>query len=209
MDFVDPTSLPFAEPRSRGELPHLQKDGCSYFVTFRLRDAVAVRPKAGANQRLRDSATVLAAATIAAASEPPLTLGSCALKRPELAAIVQDALLHFDGQRYVLSAWCVMPNHVHVVVTPRGERRLSAILHSWKSFTATRIDRILGVSGGLWERESFDHLIRSADHFEQFVWYTEENPVAAGLCDKASEWPYSSAHRRVTRGRSSEEMVSE
>lgn len=62
---------------------------------------------------------------IAQESEPPLTAGSCLLRKPKLAKIVQDALLYFEGRRYFLSSWCIMPNHVHVVVTPLLRHNLS------------------------------------------------------------------------------------
>ncbi len=134
----------------------------------------------------------ITAKDIARIDEPPLALGNCILRQPEAAKIVQDALLFFEGDRYSLAAWCIMPNHVHVVVAPFCGYELSAILHSWKSFTANRINDIAGGAGAVWERESFDHLIRSADDIEQFVKYTEENPVTAGLCDLPQEWPHSS-----------------
>jgi len=125
-------------------------------------------------------------------SEPNLTAGSCMLKEPNLARIVQDALLHFEGQRYLLSAWCIMPNHVHLVVTSLPGHDLSTILHSWKSFSANGINRRQGKTGPLWERESFNHMIRSEDHWRLFVQYIEENPVEAKLCGFPAEWPFSS-----------------
>ena len=125
-------------------------------------------------------------------SEPNLTAGSCMLKEPNLARIVQDALLHFEGQRYLLSAWCIMPNHVHLVATPWPGHDLSTILHSWKSFSANGINRRQGKTGPLWERESFNHMIRSEDHWRLFVQYIEENPVEAKLCGFPAEWPFSS-----------------
>ena len=73
---------------------------------------------------------------IAAESEPPLRLGSCVLENPAVAAMVQKSLLHFHLQRYDLHAWCVMPNHVHVVYIARGEHTPKDIHHSWKSYTA-------------------------------------------------------------------------
>ncbi|MDD4025348.1 MAG: helicase-related protein [Kiritimatiellae bacterium] len=132
------------------------------------------------------------AEAIAAASEPPLTKGACVLRAPAIAGIVRDALCHFDGQRYHLHAWCVMPNHVHAVVTPWGEHTLSAILHSWKSYTAHLINKRLRTHGEVWERESFDHLIRSADALGRFVNYVENNPVEAGLCTRPDQWEFSS-----------------
>jgi REP element-mobilizing transposase RayT len=127
-----------------------------------------------------------------ARAEPDLSLGSCALWRPDAAMLVQNALLFFEGQRYNLSAWCVMPNHVHVVVTPKGQLSLASILHSWKSFTANEINKVLGQHGPLWERESLDHLIRSIGDWERCVEYTEQNAVAASLCDVPEHWPYCS-----------------
>ena len=93
--------------------------------------------------------------------EPPLTRGSCVLHDPKVAEIVQKALLNFEGDRYRLAAWCIMPNHVHVVLTPLGEHGLSDILHSWKSFTSNKINKAIGHKGPLWElMQSLDHNLR-------------------------------------------------
>ncbi len=89
-----------------------------------------------------------------------------------------------------------MPNHVHVVLTPGEGHELSRILHSWKSFTANRINVLLGRSGRLWQEESFDHVIRSEEDLVKFIDYTENNPVVAGLCGLPDDWPHSSARFR-------------
>jgi len=123
--------------------------------------------------------------------ETPLKLGSCALEDPLIASIVQDALMHFEGRRYHLSAWCIMPNHVHVIVSPIDKWCLSKILYSWKSFTAKESNRLLGRTGTFWERESFDHLIRTTDHWQAFAQYIAQNPVEAGLCSRPEDWPFS------------------
>ena len=105
-------------------------------------------------------------------------------------------MLHFQGERYALSGWCVMPNHVHAVVTPYADYSLSQILHSWKSYSAHQINKTLGRNGKIWEKESFDHLVRNEKAFEAFVVYTEANPVVAGLCDKPEDWYFSSSRIR-------------
>lgn len=89
-----------------------------------------------------------------------------------------------------------MPNHVHAVVTPYADHSLLDILHSWKSFTAHKINRRLGRSGRVWQQETFDHLIRSPESFEKFVRYTELNPVEAGMVARPEDWPFSSARYR-------------
>jgi REP element-mobilizing transposase RayT len=188
VEFVDPRTTPFVPMRCRGELPHLYKDGGSYFVTFRLWDAVVPNLPPIDKKALHK----LSAEQIAALTEPPLRLGSCVLTRPELAKAVEDSLRHFHEHRYLLSAWCVMPNHVHGVFTPLGGHDPSDILHSWKSYTAHKANKLLQTSGTFWERESFDHLIRSLEQFEGFVRYIERNPVEAGLCVSPGDWAYSS-----------------
>lgn len=112
--------------------------------------------------------------------------GSCFLRDDRLAEVVEDALLHFDGERYALHAWCVMP-------------KMSKIVHSWKSFTAHECNKILKRNGKFWEREPFDRYIRNQRHFQNAVAYIENNPVKAGLCEEAEAWRWNSAYR--TRGR--------
>jgi REP element-mobilizing transposase RayT len=89
-----------------------------------------------------------------------------------------------------------MPNHVHTLFTPREGHKMSAIVHSWKSFTAHECNKLLGTTGRFWEREPFDRYIRNERHFRNTLAYIEENPVKAGLCDKPDEWLWSSARRR-------------
>jgi putative DNA methylase len=195
--FVDPYSTPKAEIASRGELPHLHKEGATYFVTFRLFDAVVPtapreQPQPGRLHHKSVPGTPPDAIAIAAQYDPPITLGSCALRTSAIAQVVRDALLHFAGERYYLLAWCIMPNHVHVVFAPIGEHTPSDILHSWKSFTSKQANKLLGRTGTFWERESFDHLVRSGADLERFIDYVEHNPVSAGLCPSPEQWPWSS-----------------
>ena len=123
--------------------------------------------------------------------------GECWLAQPEIAKLVQDALLHFEGQRYKLFAWCIMPNHVHSVFRPASGRSLESILHSWKSYTASEANRVLGRKGQtFWQHESYDHVLRDENDLAHCVNYTEENPVKARLCKKPEDWAWSSARRR-------------
>ena len=122
--------------------------------------------------------------------------GSCVLRDQRVASVVEDALLFFDGKRYRLIAWCVMPNHVHAMIEMCGIP-LAALLHSWKSFTAKEINKLLGTTGPLWFEEYHDRFIRDETHFHNAVAYIEKNPVKAALCAEAHEWMFSSARRKV------------
>ncbi|MEO8066555.1 MAG: transposase [Flavobacteriales bacterium] len=87
--------------------------------------------------------------------------GSCALKLDGPRQLVTDALRYFDGTRYALGSFAIAANHVHVLVVPVVGVGLSEITHSWKSFTAKAINKVLGRSGTFWQDESFDHLVRN------------------------------------------------
>src|SRR5262245_23260929 len=113
---------------NRGYLPHCDEDSLVQHVVFRLADSL---PEAA----LRRMA-VLNKIERFARCDRMLDRGGgeAILKSREAARIVEDALLHFDDERYALIAWCVMPNHVHVVIEPRGEHLLGEIVKSWKAF---------------------------------------------------------------------------
>jgi REP element-mobilizing transposase RayT len=127
--------------------------------------------------------------------------GSCVLREPVAAAVVQSALLYFDAGRYHLMAWVVMPNHVHVLFQPLPGWTMGQIVASWKKFTARSISASrppgIGVPGEtsnlFWHREYWDRYIRNERHFRQTVQYIHENPVKAGLAAKAEDWRWSSA----------------
>lgn len=107
--------------------------------------------------------------------------GACVLRDLRCRKVVADAFRHFEGVRYDLATWVVMPNHVHAIVCPYAGWQLSQLLHSWKSFTAKKINELFGQRGTLWMDESFDHIIRDKASLEKFVRYVRNNPVKAGL----------------------------
>jgi len=107
--------------------------------------------------------------------------GSCLLKDAENARIVANALLFFNGGRYELATFAVMPNHVHVLFCPRQGHGIKDILHSWKSFTANEINKRTGSRGTLWQEEYWDRLIRNENHFYKCAEYVRNNPAKAGL----------------------------
>jgi REP element-mobilizing transposase RayT len=102
--------------------------------------------------------------------------GSCVLRRPQLAQLVSDALKFHDGVRYDLIAWCVMPNHVHVIVAPANGHDLARIVRTWKSYTARSINSELNQSGTLWLHDTYTHIIRSEAELLRQVRYVLANP---------------------------------
>ena len=102
-------------------------------------------------------------------------MGGCVLKRAELRKIVEDSLRGFDGIRYVLYAYVVMPNHVHALLMPVNGFDLNSIVAGVKKFTARRINSALGRSGTFWQRETYDHLVRNERQFAKYLSYIKAN----------------------------------
>jgi putative transposase len=121
--------------------------------------------------------------------------GSCCLQDPRIAQIVIDALFFFDGQRYVLHEFCVMPNHFHSLFHTLTHS-IGSIVHSWKGYIRCETNKTLGTTGGLWHPDFYDRFIRNERHYSNEVNYILENPVKAGLVARAEDWPYSSAFLR-------------
>ncbi|WP_222846979.1 transposase [Pontiella desulfatans] len=109
--------------------------------------------------------------------------GACVLKVPSTAAIVANALLHFDRERYELESYVVMPNHVHVLFRPLEKHKLEDIIKSWKGFTAREINKVLGTRGTLWQSDYWDRLIRNERHLFKCREYIRKNPIKAKLCE--------------------------
>lgn len=169
-------------------------------INFRLADALPSPVLARWQAELSGKSAEAMAAVMYQRAEKYLDAGygGCWLRNPAIARLVEAALLNFDGQRYRLLAWCVMPNHVHVMMETLEGFPLADVLHSWKSFTAKQANKILNRRGEFWQREYFDRYIRHAEHFAQAIAYIEENPVKAGLVRIKTEWPWSSARVRET-----------
>ncbi len=186
---------PFASVEiSRRNLPHWRQGGVTYFVTFRLADSLP--------QEKLEQLRIEREKWLKTHHEPlsnadkqeywrlfskkvedwlDAGIGSCVLRDPKVAKIVADALQHFDGERYKLGEWVVMPNHVHLLVTPKNGHELTDILHSWKSFTANEINELTGASGAFWQHESYDHIVRSQEELERIEQYIRDNPRKAGI----------------------------
>ena len=193
---------------SRGYLPHVKREGASYFVTFRLADSLPkeVLREFKRRQSLELSALPADAAT-AAREEIDKQLqrqieryldrgaGECHLRRPEIAKMVVAGLMYFDEKEYILDEWVVMPNHVHAVLWPLPNFTLSEILKSRKRHTARQANLLLRRTGEtFWQHESYDHWIRNDEEKFRIRRYIRNNPVIAKLCRAPEEWPWSSAY---------------
>ncbi|WP_375419379.1 transposase [uncultured Hymenobacter sp.] len=112
------------------------------------------------------------------------------LRQPDIAALVAQSLHYFDGKSYELVCYCLMPNHVHLVVMLAPDAPpLIKTLQRLKSYTATQANKLLGRTGAFWQAESYDHVVRKGE-MPRIISYVLENPVKAGLVEDWQQWPY-------------------
>jgi len=197
MKFYDPGQETL---KSKRKLPHWEQAGCVYFITFRLKDSIPrgkladwnerrklwLRSRGadpeissrGMNELLSESQRKEYYQTFTKYYHELLDsgVGACELREPENAKIVADALMFFDGDRYEIYDFVVMPNHVHLLVEVHDGWDLRKLLHSWKGYMSREIHRRMNQSGTLWQHEYYDHLVRNETQFIRIQKYIRENP---------------------------------
>jgi REP-associated tyrosine transposase len=200
-----PTAPTTAAWHSRGYIPHFESAEATQHVTFHLADSL---PKA-ALQRLEAELKFISSEKRDAERRKRIDSwidaghGSCVLREPRIAHMVQASLLAFDSKRYRLLAWVVMPNHVHVLFQPMNGWTVAKIVASWKKFTGRRIEswerqspdwrQLRDPPAPVWQREYWDRYIRDERHLTRTIEYIHMNPVKAGLVAKPKDWLWSSA----------------
>ncbi len=179
----------------RGYLPHFDGGDVVQFVTFRLYDSLPKERLRAWKNELKIYPKEIAEMKLNQKIDTWLDqgYGSCWLNIEEIALLVQHSLFYFDGEKYRLCSWVIMPNHVHVLFSQVLGFRLPDVIHSWKSYTAGEANRLLHRKGKFWQDDYYDRFIRNEEHFERVKYYIEENPVKAGLCAKKEDWRFGSA----------------
>ena len=189
----------YFDPRAQtahlaGNLPHWRQDGVLYFVTFRLADSLP----AGKLKELQVEKEIW----LRQNPEPEKDTGEhafwqgeynrlfqdrvdgwldaghgeCILRDSTVRKDVENALLHFDGDHYRIDSFVVMPNHVHALVAPLKDHLLSDIVKAWKSYTSHLLVKQFAAVAPVWQKEYFDHIVRSPESLEKFRRYICQNP---------------------------------
>jgi REP element-mobilizing transposase RayT len=197
--------------RSRGYLPHLEDRGLTYFLTLRLAGTLPQAVLSQIRKDLEDLRQARRDKKLNAAEEQRLKYietkriqdyldsgaGECWLANSKVAEVIQEAVRHHDGHRYVTHVCCIMPNHLHWILTPQKTKgmlkldsRIIPIMQGFKSFTAHAANKVLRRNGPFWSREYYDHAVKSSEEFYRLVRYTIQNPVKAKLCADWKQWPW-------------------
>lgn len=199
---------------SRGYMPHFDSPCTMQHISYHLADSLPIE----AINRMQSEASAFSSDDTKRNADFHNRIelylnsghGSCILRESEIAACVEETWLRFDGERYHLLEWVVMPNHCHVLIEPYEGASLAKIVLSWKNYTARYINDFLdsrtpvrqnqtgecrtGVRRSqVWAREYWDRYIRNEHHYEAVKYYIRMNPVKAGLAIKPEDWTWSSA----------------
>lgn len=173
-----------------GKLPHWFQENKTVFATFRLSDSLPQDKLEVLHEerlKMQQDAAVIGADTarenynwrIMQKMEKWLNngYGNCCLADSSIREIVSDSLFFYDGKQYVLHSFVIMPNHVHILLTPLGTIPVLNSLGKVKSYTANIINNKLEKKGQVWQHGIFDRLIRSADDFTAKWNYILQNPI--------------------------------
>jgi len=177
----------------KGFLPHRDEPGLVQFVSFRLADAfpAELRSEWEGLLEIEDDRV----RRIKLENYLDLGRGSCHLRHPDIAKVVEDSLLFRHEIEYDLRAWAIMPNHVHLLFLVK-DVPMSQLVDAWKGFTAKAINRRLGRRGHFWQEDYWDTYMRDGSHEVITRRYIENNPVKARLVASPKEWGWSSARYR-------------
>ena len=204
------------------QLPHIQPIGATFFVTFRLIDSLpkvvvsllkdAYEKKISLLQKEKPEIFFTEKQTLRKAyfkvfeTELDHTqYGNHWLKNPGVAQIVADKMHQYDNEYYELIAYCIMSNHVHLVISTHIQAdeweafekedkeymQLYDIMHRIKGGSAFKANKILGRKGAFWQKDSFDYYTRNKKELQNIIRYVLENPVKAGLVENARDWKFS------------------
>jgi putative transposase len=205
----------------RRHLPHFQPPGATCFLTFRLANSI---PSKVLEQLLEEARRVETLLDLISDQEELIRRAGLAgrrmfdkwdealhwnenrplwLRDARIAGLLRDSLQYRNGRVYNLEAFCIMPNHVHLVYTPlpKGDgtyHAVSATLHSLKLYTARRANQLLERQGDFWQHENYDHVVRDEAECVRVINYVINNPVSAGLVDRAQDWEWTFSQYGLT-----------
>jgi REP element-mobilizing transposase RayT len=212
----------------KNRLPHIAPIGASFFITFRLADSLPQTIITALQEEMAETEKRLRR-EFPNDWYPKLTVerkrmfgkyehqldgnpfGNCHLKDPAVASIVADKLREYDGKLYDLAAFCIMPNHVHLLLDfscqlvngnnfflpdmPADYKQLHQVMQLIKGGSARSINLLLKRTGSFWAKDSYDHFVRNEQEWGRILHYIFQNPVKAGLVTTWEDFPFT--YRRL------------
>ena len=169
-----------------GHLPHWFQPEAVQFITFRLADSLpqtklqelSLMREALGRCETKDGELTAEEERLEEIVEGWLKIGygGCVLSNAQCRQFVEEALFFNDKQTYHLHAFVIMPNHVHILLSPIGENSVVSIVSKLKRYSSRMIKQCVGTDGNVWQREMFDRMMRGEDDFAHKLAYIVNNP---------------------------------
>ncbi|MBN1398694.1 MAG: transposase [Bacteroidetes bacterium] len=192
----------------RRRLPHIQPQNAAFFITFRLANSLPINAvlelimeQQNMENRIIKANNIQLKRKLLEEKQRKyfghfdeylerIKKNPKWLVKAEIAEMVGDSIKFYDGKTYTIIAFCIMPNHVHLIIE-NCKMQLFKVMQKIKSYTAIKANRILNCNGQFWHHESYDRVIRDRSEYDNFIWYVMQNPVKAGLCNNWKNWRWS------------------
>ncbi|NOX16682.1 MAG: hypothetical protein GXO87_00155 [Chlorobi bacterium] len=184
----------------RRNLPHIYKPFSSYFITFRLKGSLPLQKLYELKQKYdrlepktkEEKYENLRNFFVEYDELLHKNKNLIFLKEKQIAEIVKSCIHYYDGKKYNLFCFTIMPNHVHQIFhLPNDKDCISDIMKGIKGYSAYQINKVFNKKGGVWQEESYDHIVRDEDELFALIEYTLMNPVKAGLVENWKDWEHS------------------
>lgn len=170
----------------RNHLPHLTPSGGCFFITFCTADSIPIHKAIGKKNKSSND-------FIKEFDQRKHECNSVDLSLPVIGGIIKKAIEKYDNIYYELLYYCIMHNHVHLVIDTGFKKEpepLHKIMKQIKGSTSRAINLLMNQSGPFWQKDSYDHLIRNEKELGNIGDYIIENPVKAGKVPQWQDWPY-------------------
>ena len=179
----------------RRNLPHINPENAVFFITYRLAGSL---PKHILEQSSYDKEISENPTNYFEKLEALLDSETGELLKPEIAEIVTESLWYYDKKYYTLLAYCIMHNHVHLLINTNNYpyKNLFSIMKVIKGVSARKVNKFRHKTGQLWHHESYDRMVRDRNELASTISYIKNNPVKAGLVENWKTWKYTYVNKK-------------
>jgi REP element-mobilizing transposase RayT len=173
----------------RRKLPHIVPANTVFFITYRIAGSL---PLSIINKYQIDKKTKEIPPKYFEIIEDYLDTQKAILTKKEIAKIIEESLWYYNDKYYKLIAFCIMPNHVHLLINTNNfpYKNLFSIMKLIKGVSSNKINKRIGKKGQFWQHESYDRMVRDRNELGNIIDYILNNPVKAKLVNNWKEWNY-------------------
>ena len=179
----------------RRNLPHINPENAVFFITYRTAGSL---PKHVIDKFVDEKENSDINKNYFEEFDNYLDKQAGFLYQKEIADIIKESLIYYDKKQYTLLAYCIMPNHIHLLINTNNYpyKNLFSIMKIIKGVSANKLNTLLNKKGQFWHHESFDRMVRDRNELADTISYIKNNPVKANLVENWKDWDYTYVDKR-------------